>query len=254
MRQAKLTTGILELDDLMRGGWPTKTLLELGGESGSGKTQWIILMCLMVQLPRELGGLEGESVLLCTDGPPPIARIQQMANYMQKKYPKVYDREDEWLNHIWIQRIHDREVLRHVVCYQVPEWCRRRSRIKLIAIDGIASNMRYGSGVEDADSGLLLNNLGGYESFNETLSDIARHLKLVADQNDAVIVCTNQVTSKPGSEADVPALGIQWSHLINMRIGLKKQDTHRILQLEFSPHLKTFTFPFRITSNTICNN
>ena len=41
------------------GGILSQTLTEISGESASGKTQLCMQLCLTVQLPKKLGGLEG---------------------------------------------------------------------------------------------------------------------------------------------------------------------------------------------------
>lgn len=46
------------LDGLLRGGLPLGGITELAGRSSVGKTQLALQLCLAVQLPRRLGGLE----------------------------------------------------------------------------------------------------------------------------------------------------------------------------------------------------
>lgn len=45
------------LDDLLRGGLPVGGVTELSGESGAGKTQLALQLCLSVQFPAQHGGL-----------------------------------------------------------------------------------------------------------------------------------------------------------------------------------------------------
>lgn len=45
------------LDELLRGGLPGGGVVELSGESGAGKTQLALQLCLSVQLPAQHGGL-----------------------------------------------------------------------------------------------------------------------------------------------------------------------------------------------------
>ena len=55
----KLSFGCPVLDGLLRGGLVVPGLNEIAGVSAAGKTQLCLQLCLTVQLPRELGGLEG---------------------------------------------------------------------------------------------------------------------------------------------------------------------------------------------------
>ena len=56
----------------------TSRLLRTAGEAGSAKTQ-LALQCLArVQLPRELGGLDGSAVYIYTEGDPPLKRMSQL--------------------------------------------------------------------------------------------------------------------------------------------------------------------------------
>lgn len=53
----RLSVGCPLLDELLRGGLPACGVIELSGESGAGKTQLALQLCLSVQLPVEHGGL-----------------------------------------------------------------------------------------------------------------------------------------------------------------------------------------------------
>lgn len=56
-RQEKIkymTTGLRELDEIMRGGYETGVITELFGAYGSGKTQFMLVACIMAQMPREV--------------------------------------------------------------------------------------------------------------------------------------------------------------------------------------------------------
>lgn len=53
----RLSVGCPLLDELLRGGLPAGSVIELSGESGAGKTQLALQLCLSVQLPVQHGGL-----------------------------------------------------------------------------------------------------------------------------------------------------------------------------------------------------
>lgn len=53
----RLSVGCPLLDELLRGGLPVGGVTELSGESGAGKTQLALQLCLSVQFPAQHGGL-----------------------------------------------------------------------------------------------------------------------------------------------------------------------------------------------------
>ena len=58
-QHSKLSLGCPILDDAFRGGLLLPGINEISGESGSGKTQVALQLCLTVQLSEENGGLQG---------------------------------------------------------------------------------------------------------------------------------------------------------------------------------------------------
>lgn len=54
----RLSFGCQVLDELLRGGLPVGGVTELSGESGAGKTQLALQLCLSVQYPTQHGGLD----------------------------------------------------------------------------------------------------------------------------------------------------------------------------------------------------
>lgn len=58
------------LDELLRGGLPVGVVTELSGESGAGKTQLALQLCLSVQFPAQHGGLGAGKSPLCPLGVP----------------------------------------------------------------------------------------------------------------------------------------------------------------------------------------
>lgn len=54
----RLSLGCSTLDHYFGGGLSNQGIIEVFGESGTGKTQLALQLCLMVQLPVHLGGLD----------------------------------------------------------------------------------------------------------------------------------------------------------------------------------------------------
>jgi len=64
----KCSTGSKNLDKLLGGGIETQAVTEFIGEFGAGKTQICLMLSVMVQLPSEKGGLNGNVVYIDTEG------------------------------------------------------------------------------------------------------------------------------------------------------------------------------------------
>lgn len=70
----RLSVGCPVLDELLRGGLPVGGVTELSGESGAGKTQLALQLCLSVQYPTQHGGLDSgntvihQMTLRCSEG------------------------------------------------------------------------------------------------------------------------------------------------------------------------------------------
>ena len=74
----KITTSSKSFNELLGGGMETQSIVELYGEFGSGKTQVAHQLAINVQLPREMGGLNGSAVIIDTENTFRPERIAQM--------------------------------------------------------------------------------------------------------------------------------------------------------------------------------
>ena len=66
-------------NELLGGGFESQSIVELFGEFGSGKTQIAHQLCVMVQLPKEKGGMGGHAFYIDTENTFRPERITQMA-------------------------------------------------------------------------------------------------------------------------------------------------------------------------------
>jgi len=110
-----LSTGIKSLDEILRGGFPVPSVVEISGPVGSGKSQLCHQLAVMVQLPVEEGGLD-------TEGDFRPERLAAMAEY------RGLDPQHALENTIYI-RTHDWKELVHVI---------RESSSKLIIVDSLS--------------------------------------------------------------------------------------------------------------------
>src|SRR5579872_6301392 len=75
----RISTGSRNLDDLLAGGIETQAVTEFYGEFGSGKTQICHTLCVMVQAPRDQGGLEAKAVYVDTENTFRPERVAEIA-------------------------------------------------------------------------------------------------------------------------------------------------------------------------------
>lgn len=256
---SSLTTDDAILDKVLNPGIPLGTLTEVVGESSSGKTQFVLQLCLTVQKPRSEGGLEGSAIYVHSEGPFPSARLDQLA---AEKYP---NNQDEVKQNIHTIRVTDSESQYRVLAYQLPAFLEMQKRqgkrpVRVIVIDSISAIYRGESSLER------------FQKMSE-ICEIGMRLKKLASQYNLAIVAVNQVSDVPtkGDSANTegieswmdfrlinqdsnhmiglyiqsllkkPILGLSWSNSVNTRIRLARSpmlegmSTRRVIFLEYSP-------------------
>ncbi len=80
-RIGHITSGSKNLDELIGGGFETQAVIEVFGEFGSGKSQLAHQLAVTVQLPKEKGGLEAESIFIDSENTFRPERIVQIAEH-----------------------------------------------------------------------------------------------------------------------------------------------------------------------------
>ena len=79
LKVGRITSGSKLFDELLGGGFETQSIIELFGEFGSAKTQIAHQLCVTVQLPTDLGGLNKQAFFIDTENTFRPERIQQIA-------------------------------------------------------------------------------------------------------------------------------------------------------------------------------
>src|SRR5690606_12201733 len=101
-----LSTGCVKLDKLLNGGFRTNQITEISGEAGSAKTQLCLQLCVQVQLPIELGGLNGKAIYVSTEGAPPQKRLFEIVqNYVKKLNDIKKEQEEKKLFYAYTQKL-----------------------------------------------------------------------------------------------------------------------------------------------------
>ncbi|RKF76181.1 DNA repair protein rhp57 [Golovinomyces cichoracearum] len=171
-------------DDLsygLSGGIPTGSITEITGESGAGKTQYLLTLSLAVQLPPPQG-LSSSTLYITTESTLPVNRVRQLLvshPALRSAHPKPS------LDHVVSIHTPDIESQDHIIYFQVPV-ALKRYNARLLIIDSIASNYRAEFDL-DQKSGA---NMGKRSA---ELIKLGNFLRSLAAQNDIAIVVANQV-------------------------------------------------------------
>ncbi|KAF9177057.1 DNA repair protein xrcc3 [Haplosporangium sp. Z 11] len=219
-----LSLGDPILNDAVGGsGFMTHGITEIAGESAVGKTQLCLQLCLTVQLPLHMGGLDGSAVWLSTEGKLPYNRLESMIGHFVSKHKAALPtlEADEIRQNIYFDDMPDQESQLQTLNYHLPiliddshqaqksdgsvdsdqesENQPRKKPVKLIVIDSITNNFR--SELTISTSSDQSGNQGSGSSFRESilqrsseLCEIGLRLRALADQYGLTVICVNQVT------------------------------------------------------------
>ncbi|KAI9846193.1 MAG: hypothetical protein M1837_004307 [Sclerophora amabilis] len=171
------------IDIALGGGIPTGYVTEITGESGVGKTLFLMTLLLSAQLPAPRG-LSKSSLYITTEHPLPTPRLNQLL----RTHPGLSDlQEPPNLNNILSIYTSDLESQEHILHYQLPVAIQRHN-VGLVVLDSVAANFRaefdqVGSAAALACRSSQLIRLGAL-------------LRDVAKDNDIAVVVANQVSDR----------------------------------------------------------
>jgi DNA repair protein RadA len=217
----KLTSSSAAIDELLGGGFETQSICEVYGEFGSGKTQIGHQLAVNCLLPKEQGGLDGEVFYIDTEDTFRPERIAQMAR------GAGIDPE------VALERIHVARAYNSNHQMLLVDEIQRMSKnidVKLIIVDSLIAHFR----AEYLGRGMLADR-------QQKLNRHLKELKKLADVNNALVLVTNQVMSKPDAmwgDPTKPVGGHIVGHASTFRIYLRKsKGGSRIARLVDSPNL-----------------
>jgi len=217
----KLSSMVQSIDDLLSGGFETQALVEVYGEFGSGKTQIGHQLAVNCTMPVDQGGLDGDVFYIDTEDTFRPERITQMARGHGLDPEEV------------LERIHVARAYNSAHQMLLAEEIKRMSRgtnVKMIIVDSLTSHFR----AEFVGRGMLASR---QQKLNKHLKD----LKQLADVNNALVLVTNQVQSKPDAmwgDPTKPIGGHVLAHASTFRLYLRKaKGGRRIARLVDSPNL-----------------
>ncbi|RLE89044.1 MAG: DNA repair and recombination protein RadA [Thermoprotei archaeon] len=218
-RIAYISTGVRALDDLLEGGIETRAITELIGEFGAGKTQLCHQLAVMVQLPREEGGLEAKALYIDTEGTFRPERIVSIARY------RGIDPEQALENIIYARAYNsDHQMLLVDEAKKLID----EENIKIVLVDSLIAHFR-------AEYPGRENLAARQQKLNKHIMQLAR----LAAVYDVAVVVTNQVLAAPDvffGNPLKPAGGNVVAHGCTYRIWLRKgKEGKRIARIIDSP-------------------
>ncbi|NJE76372.1 DNA repair and recombination protein RadA [Thermococcus sp. ES12] len=230
----KISTGSNSLDSILGGGIWTESITEVFGERRSGRTQLAHALAVMVQLPKDEGGLRGSVIWIDTENAFNPHRIRQIAEN------RGLDQE-EVLGHIYIGRAFNSNhqlLLIERAEDLIRENVKSDRPVRLLVVDSIPAHFRR--------------EYVGRRVLAERQQRLAEHLSnlhRISELYRVAVLITNDAS-----------MGRPWGgHLLEatstFRLYLRKKgsgNSNRVVaRLIKSPHLPEKEAMFRITERGI---
>jgi DNA repair protein RadA len=246
----KLTWGVPAIDDLLGGGVETQSITEVYGQFGSGKSQVTHQLSVNVQLPRELGGLEGSAIFIDTEDTFRPERIDDMVRGLDSDAQAATMRlhgidgspEDDFaiealiesvLNNIHVAKAFNSNhqmLLAQKAKELVGKSMDSKFPIRLVSVDSLTAHFR----AEYIGRGTLATR---QQKLNKHLHDLMK----INDLYNVATLVTNQVSSNPDAffgDPTRPIGGNILGHTSTFRLYLRKsKGTKRVVRLVDAPNL-----------------
>jgi len=231
----KLTTGSKALDALLGGGIETNAISEAHGSFGSGKSQLAMQLAVNVQLPENMGGLNGTCVFVDTESTFRPERIVELAKALELN-------PDNILKNIFVGRAFnsDHQIL---LAEKVKDVVKEKN-VKLLVIDSITSQFR--------------SDYTGRGELAPRQQKLNRHLhalQRMADTYNIAVFVTNQVMARPDilfGDPTTPIGGHVLGHAAMFRLYLRKsKQEKRIARLIDSPYLPEGEAVFKVVTEGV---
>ncbi|KAK3756082.1 hypothetical protein RRG08_017301 [Elysia crispata] len=241
------------LDSMLDGGIPLGEVTEFCGAPGTGKSQFCLQLAVNACIPKCIGGVEGETVYIDTEGSFIIDRLVDIARSAVAHCHQVsvtQGRHGQSQCDLTMEKILEsihclycngyKELMAIILLLQ--KILSQNQKIKLVVVDNLASLFRQ--------------NLNDMNLRRLLLATLAKTLlKIAADFNVAVVL-TNQMTTKiiprEGNSHLIPAIGDTWAHVQTNKVVLSV-DCHgdRSALLYKASNKKETRLPFEINNDGI---
>ncbi|KAH7156115.1 P-loop containing nucleoside triphosphate hydrolase protein [Dactylonectria macrodidyma] len=181
------------LDAALGGGVPVGAISEFTGESGAGKTQALLALCLAVQLPPP-HGLGRHALYISTEAALATRRLAQMLDANPVLRDTAPERRPS-LDGIHSAVTPDLETQDHILEFQVPVLLSRHD-IGLLVLDSVAANYR----AEFERQGSHGSNMAARGAELVRLGALLRRL---ARRHNLAVVVANQVADRFASSTSI---------------------------------------------------
>ncbi|KAF7868588.1 hypothetical protein EAF04_005119 [Stromatinia cepivora] len=172
-----------DMDRALGGGIPTGYITEVTGESGAGKTQFLLTLLLSAQLPAPYG-LTAPTLYISTESSLSTTRLSQLL----RTHPLLASRPS--LDKIISIVTPDLESQDHILRFQVPVAIKRHG-IRLLILDSVAANYR----AEFERPGMTKGG-GNMAQRSAELVKLGQLLRDLAREFGVAIVVANQVADR----------------------------------------------------------
>ncbi|PNY27786.1 DNA repair protein rhp57 [Tolypocladium capitatum] len=188
---AAISTLDRDLDAALGGGVPLGRITEFAGESGAGKTQFLLALCLAVQLPPPRGPGK-QALYISTESSLATRRLAQMLA-SSPALAGLDAAHRPSLDNILSTTTPDLESQDHILEYQVPVLISRHN-IGLLVIDSVAANYRAEFEREGSHGSNMAARSAELVRLGALLRDLAR-------RHNLAVVVANQVADRFSSPA-----------------------------------------------------
>ncbi|KAF4776227.1 DNA repair protein RAD57 [Colletotrichum scovillei] len=176
------------LDRALGGGIPAGYVTEITGESGAGKTQFLLSLLLAVQLPPPYG-LGRPAIYITTEAQLSTKRLSQILS-SNPRFADLSPEDKPSLDGILSTSTPDLESQEHILQFQVPVEVERRNT-GLIVLDSVASNYRA-----EFERGALGNHGSNMGARSNELTRLGALLRELAQTYNLAVVVANQVADR----------------------------------------------------------
>jgi RecA/RadA recombinase len=126
----KIGTSCKALDDALNGGFCVGNIVEIYGEAGTGKTQFSTQLCVNVQRPKRLGGLEAQGLFIDGESGFRPNRLREMAEgVLQDWFASEWD-VNTFLDNIHVLTIKSLDAARVGICFQLESFLKDHPNVR----------------------------------------------------------------------------------------------------------------------------
>lgn len=190
------------LDAELGGGIPTGYLTEITGESGAGKTQFLLTLLLSVQLPQPHGGLSKSALYISTEAPLATTRLTQLLD-QHPRLAALPAAAKPTLSRILSIQTPDLEYQEHVLRYQLPVAIARHG-VGLVVLDSVAANYRAEFDGPSRGGAGRRAGIDAMAARSGMLVQLGALLRAVARTHNVAVVVANQVSDRFEAAAGPP--------------------------------------------------